>query len=265
MKLHTLASGSEGNCLLVQSGQTRLLVDAGISTRRITAALSQLGLHPADISAIVLTHAHTDHVSALATWTRRYDTPLYASAATASQIVQRAACAAPRLHTVSVPDSLALGSVTLRFFPTAHDAWGSMACRIDGADGSIGVLTDTGYVTAEAQGALTGADLLVLESNHDVEMLRCGPYPEPLKARILGPYGHLSNETAARFAVEMAASGTREIVLAHLSRENNTPSLALETVARALRAADQESCRVSVAPRCQLSGCYEVEVTSCRK
>ena len=262
--LYTLASGSEGNCLLVSCGGTHLLVDAGISLRRITTALATLGLQMADIGGILLTHAHTDHVCALNTLTRRHATPLYASAGTASQIAERCITAVPQLRTVRHGERFAVGTIRVTPFPTAHDAWGSTDYRLDTEAGSIGVLTDTGYVTDEAFDTLRGVELLVLESNHDIETLRSGPYPYYLKERILGAYGHLSNDDAARFTVEMARCGTREIILAHLSRENNTPAMALHTVERAL-SANGLAPRLSAAPRKELSRAYEVEVSTCRK
>ena len=138
-----------------------------------------------------------------------------------------------------------------------------MDYRIDGS-GSIGILTDTGYVTPEAEEVLPGVGLLVLESNHDVDRLRSGPYPYPLKQRVLGSQGHLSNDDAAAFAARMAACGTECIVLAHLSRENNTPQLAYDAVNRALRAGGAQV-RLYVAPRDELSPAYETENALCRR
>ena len=235
--LHTLASGSEGNCLLVRHGDAALLVDAGISLRRIKAGLSDLGLTMDHIQGILLTHSHSDHVCALATLVKHHPTPLYATAGTAGA-VERKLGALPQLHTLA-PDA----RFTIR------------VCRIDAPSGSVGILTDTGYVTQAAAEVLTGAELLVLESNHDPETLRSGPYPPYLKERILGRQGHLSNDDAAAFAVEMARRGTRQILLAHLSRENNTPAMALETVRRALRWAELDTA-VAVAPRSGVSPCY---------
>lgn len=264
MTLYTIASGSEGNCLLVSCGDTHLLLDAGISTRRITTALASLGLTMADMDGILLTHGHTDHTAALKILCKHHETPLYASAGTAAQVCEKCGMAQYRMRTVRPGEPFAVGGITVTPFPTAHDAWGSMDYRLDSEGGSIGVLTDTGYVTDEAFDTLCGVDLLVLESNHDIEALRSGPYPYYLKERILGPYGHLSNDDAARFAAEMAQRGTGEIVLAHLSRENNTPVMALDTVQRALNARGL-AVRLSVAPRSELSRCYEVEVSPCRK
>ena len=148
-------------------------------------------------------------------------------------------------------------------FATSHDAAQSMDYRIDGS-GSVGILTDTGYVTPEAEEVLPGVGMLVLESNHDVDRLRSGPYPYPLKQRVLGSQGHLSNEDAAAFAARMAACGTECIVLAHLSKENNTPQLAYDAVDRALRAGGARV-RLYVAPRDELSPAYETEGTPCRR
>ena len=261
--LYTIASGSEGNCLLIRCGETYLLVDAGISTRRITTALDTLGVSTRQISGILLTHVHTDHTSALAVLTRHHPLPLYATAQTAAQIAQRCASAAPLLRAIPVGQPFRIGEATVTAFPTSHDAWGSADFRFDSAEGSIGILTDTGYVTDEAFDALCGVDLLVLESNHDLDMLRSGPYPPYLQERIAGTRGHLSNADAARFAVEMARHGTREFVLAHLSRENNIPALALHAVQSALAAHGFDT-PVSVAPRRDLSR-YDVEVERCRR
>lgn len=261
--LFTIASGSEGNCLLLRCGSTHLLVDAGISTRRIATALDTLGVSLRTIDGILLTHAHTDHTAALAVLAKHHPLPLYATAQTAAQIAQRCAATAPLLRPIPVGEPFYIGEAEITAFPTSHDAWGSVDYRIDTAEGSIGILTDTGYVTDEAAIALQGVDLLVLESNHDMEMLRSGPYPPYLKERIAGTRGHLSNDDAARFAVEMARWGTREFVLAHLSRENNIPALALHAVQSALAAHGFDT-PVSVAPRRDLSR-YDVEVELCRR
>ena len=143
-------------------------------------------------------------------------------------------------------------------FPTSHDAPGSRGYRFDTPDGGFGLLTDSGFVTPEAAAVLPGVALAVLEANHDVETLRSGPYPYFLKKRILGPEGHLPNEEAAAFAVTLTRAGAREIVLAHLSRENNTPAMALRAVETALSAAGLAP-RLSAAPRDGLSGAYVLE------
>ena len=262
LTVHTLASGSEGNCLLLSGGSVHLLVDAGISARRITASLRSLGLSPCDVAAVLLTHEHTDHTAGLATLTRQYRLPLYASDGTAAALSLRCPALRDVLRPIPRRCEFALGDVTVTVFPTSHDAAGSVDYRFDRLGASVGVLTDTGFVTDEAEQALRGVGLMVLESNHDVEWLRSGPYPFSLKQRILGQRGHLSNEDAAAFARRMAECGTRCIVLAHLSRENNTPQRALAVMETALSGLDVT---VEVAPRGELSACYGAEVALCRK
>ncbi|MDR3982159.1 MAG: MBL fold metallo-hydrolase [Dysosmobacter sp.] len=253
--LHTLASGSSGNALLFSCGSTHLLVDAGISCRRITKSLEELGLTPADLTAILITHTHADHISGLQTLLKRTDCPVCATSRTLHDLAQRLPALAQRSSALAGPESL--GEVLVTPFSTSHDAPGSCGFRLDGADGSVGILTDTGYVTDEASAVLPGVDLAVLEANHDVETLYSGPYPYYLKQRILGAEGHLSNEDAARFAVFLAQQGTSEILLAHLSRENNTPAMAQRTVETALSAAGLCP-TLSVAPRDTMSAPHPV-------
>ena len=263
MTLHTLSSGSQGNCLLLSDGGTHILVDAGISTRRIKAGLARLGLSMDDLDGILITHEHTDHISGLATLIKHHTVPLYASPGTARQLAYRLAGVETLLRPRDPGTEFCIGSCRVTAFATSHDAAQSMDYRIDGS-GSVGILTDTGYVTPEAEETLPGVGLLVLESNHDVDRLRSGPYPYPLKQRVLGSQGHLSNKDAAAFAARMATCGTECIVLAHLSKENNTPHLAYDAVDRALRAGGAQV-RLYVAPRDELSPAYETEGTPCRR
>lgn len=256
MEFYTLASSSSGNAALVRSGGTSILLDAGISARRIAQALSLLGMTPEDLDAILITHEHSDHVNGIATLTKKYAVPVYASRGTAHFLPQ----AGSALRIFEAGDALAVGELDIQSFRTSHDAADSVDYRIDAPDGSLGALTDTGYVTDDAVKALTGVDLLLLEANHDVGMLQCGPYPYHLKRRILGEHGHLSNEAAADFALHCVKNGTSDILLAHLSAENNTPEAAEYAVARKLQAAGC-SVRLGVAPRDRLSEVHTV----CRK
>ena len=257
----TLASSSAGNAALLSWGGQHLLIDAGISCLRIRKSLAALGLSMDDLSALLITHAHNDHIAALSTMVRRHAVPIYATAETARQIAYRVAGAEPLLRPFSAGSSLEIGGFFVSSFPTSHDIPGSAAYRIDCGGRSLGLLTDTGIVPQGAE-RLMGVDLLVLESNHDVETLLSGPYPYLLKQRVLGDLGHLSNDLAARFAVASARAGTGEIVLAHLSKENNTPQMALNTVGRALEAAGWTG-RLSVAPQDVCSNCYTVEAHLC--
>lgn len=261
MTIHTLASGSEGNCLLLSDGDVHLLLDAGISTRRIKAGLLQLGLTMADVDGVLITHEHSDHVSGLQTMVKHHRIPIYTSPGTARQLAYRIAGIEPLLRPVEPGTVFSVGDCRVTVFRTSHDAAQSVDYRVDGST-SVGFLTDTGFVTPEAESALAGVDTLVLESNHDVEWLRSGPYPYSLKARILGDEGHLSNDAAAEFAARMARYGTRCIVLAHLSRENNTPQRAWDTVQRRLNTVEAEVL-LEVAPRSEVSPPYGMEVAVC--
>lgn len=246
--VHTFASGSSGNALVLSCGDTHLLVDAGISCRRIGAGLRELGLDLNSLSAILITHTHSDHISGLQTLLKRTTAPLCATPAAGRDLARRLALAGPRLAELPLCRPVSFGNISVTAFPTAHDAPGACGFRFETPEGGVGLLTDTGYVTEEAADILPGVALAVLEANHDVETLRSGPYPYYLQRRILGDAGHLCNEDAARFAVTLAQCGAADIVLAHLSRENNTPAMAQNAVETALSAAGLHPA-LSVAPR----------------
>ena len=263
--VHTLASGSSGNALLLSCGDTHFLLDAGISCRRISASLQSLGLSLQDIDAIFITHTHSDHISGLQTMLKRTDCPIRSSDRVCREVEYRLADVWDRVDPLDLCKPFQYRDCTVTLFPTSHDAPGSCGYRIDTTDGSVGLLTDTGYITEEAADILPGVDLVFLEANHDIEALRSGPYPYYLKQRILGPQGHLCNEDAARFAVALAEAGASEIVLSHLSKENNTPTMAKTAVETALSAAGLAPA-LSVAPRDTLSGAYIVSRRAiCRK
>ena len=255
MEFYTIASSSAGNAALVCHEDTNILIDAGVSCRRITQTLTTLSLTLADLDGILITHEHIDHVRALGTLQKKCAVPLYASRGTAAALDYPA----ERVHAFTPGDALTVGSLRALPFRTSHDARESVGYRIESDDGSLAVLTDTGCITDEAHDLALGADTLLLEANHDIEMLKTGPYPYPLKRRILGEYGHLSNEAAAEFAVECVRAGTSDILLAHLSGENNTPDLAEYAVGRALQARGL-SVRLAAAPRDTIS-----EVHICRR
>ena len=244
MEFYTLASSSAGNAALVCHENTHILIDAGISCRRITQSLAALSLTLDDLDGILITHEHIDHVRALGTLQKKHAVPLYASFGTAAALDYPA----PYLHAFAADETFAIKDLQIRSFRTSHDAKESVGYRIESSDGSLAVLTDTGFITDDAHDAALGADMLLLESNHDVVMLKNGGYPYYLKQRILGECGHLSNEAAAEFAVECVRAGTSDILLAHLSDENNSPQLAEYTVGRALQASGL-SVRLSAAPR----------------
>ena len=261
MTVTTLASGSSGNAILVSHGQTHLLVDCGISCLRVKRALAALGLSAADLTGILITHEHSEHISGLETLFKQFHLPVYCSGGTARQLSYRIAGIEGQLHPFAPCSVQDVGSLRMTVFSLSHDASDGTGYRFDCGEGSVGVITDTGYIMEQAHEILLGSDLLLLEANHDVESVRSGPYPYFLKERILGACGHLSNDAAAYFACETAAQGTKQIVLAHLSSENNTPGMAMNTVGRKLEAAGYTG-RLTVAPRSSASQLFEIHTAS---
>lgn len=258
MELCTLASGSSGNCILVSHGSSHILVDAGISCRRITAALQSLGVEPHTLLGVCVTHEHSDHISGLATLTKHYHLPVYTSPGTARQLCYRMAGLEDLICPVLPGEGCEAGPFDLGSFPTSHDAAEPMGFTFSAGGRKVTVVTDLGLVSDAVLRGVLGADLVVCESNHDVEWLRSGSYPYYLKARILGDKGHLSNEAGAALALQCAQTGAHTVILAHLSAENNTPARALETTRKVLTAGGFENVRLAVAPRNELSACYGV-------
>lgn len=255
MILRTLASSSGGNCILVRSGGTNLLLDAGISCRKITQRLKECGLTPGDLTGILVTHEHMDHVAGLSVLLRRRHIPVYASEGTCNALAFRQPDVAAHLMVASAGSYFELGGVTITSFPTSHDAAQSVGYRVSDGTHSAAVVTDLGEVTDYVEQVVSGSELVLLESNHDVGMVRNGPYPRHLQERILGRRGHLCNEAAADFALRLAQRGTNRFVLSHLSRDNNTPELARTAVCGALER-ERISAQVCVAPRDELSAAF---------
>lgn len=248
----TLASGSSGNAALVSCGQTHILLDAGISARRITTALRTLGVDPHQLSGVLITHEHTDHISGLTTLTKQLNLPVYATTPTLDALARKIpAIAHNRLGRFFAPgEAFPLGELWVEPFATSHDAACSVGYAINGDDSRLVLCTDLGYISPEVERAVTGCDLLVCEANHDEEWVRTGPYPYYLQQRVLGRRGHLSNEAGAQLALLAAQNGARTILLAHLSEENNTPAHALEVVGRTLRQAGfGDTVTLEAAPR----------------
>ncbi len=228
--VYTLASGSKGNCVYVRLGEDELLTDAGTSCKRICDALKGLDTDITRIKAIFITHEHSDHVAALETISKKYAIPIHFTEASAAAHLRSAktehtaqsAVIHPPIYTETV------GALVVRSFVTPHDSASSVGFVVsDGtAEHTLALATDIGCVTDEVCDALIGVENVILESNHDENMLLCGSYPYERKRRILSNSGHLSNEAAAAFISRLAASGTKRILLAHLSQENNLPELA---------------------------------------
>ena len=238
MYITVFASGSSGNCTLVSAGESHLLIDAGISMRRISGFLSGAAVRWADIGGILVTHEHSDHILALPMLVKYHPMPVYAPHTVANRLRGRYPDLEEHLRIIPVGECFSIGEMTVTAFHTPHDTDESVGYRIDSAGGSFALATDMGHVTDEIRSALLGCGTVLIEANHDEDMLVNGPYPLPLKRRILSEHGHLSNSNAALLARELAGSGTARIILGHLSRENNLPELALGTVAAALSGTD---------------------------
>ncbi len=227
------ASGSGGNCLLLSAEHTNILIDAGISMRRTVQSLADAGLSVCEIDGVLVTHEHSDHVSGLNMLAKKFDIPVFAPHTVANRLMGAIPAVEKNIHIIPVGDKFGVGEMSITAFHTPHDTDESVGYRVE--CGSVFALaTDMGTVTDEIRQGIIGADTALIESNHDVDMLRYGPYPFVLKRRILSDRGHLSNADCAVLAAELADAGTRQIILGHLSKQNNTPDTAMKTVAPAL-------------------------------
>ena len=234
----SLYSGSSGNCSVIRCGEKYLLVDMGKSCRTTVEGLKALGLALADCNGILVTHEHSDHVKGLAVFLRKYPMPVYGAADTLDMLLQNGIlppdCDA---HTLGGMAEEEIGAFGVRMFPTSHDV-PCVGYRIATPDGrKMAIATDLGMLTPAVHTALSGCDLVALESNYDLHMLRTGPYPYYLRARIESPRGHLSNDECSAKLLELIQEGCKKFALCHLSQENNTPARALGTVFNTLAAA----------------------------
>ena len=229
IKIVSLYSGSTGNATLIETRDGAFLIDAGKSARALACALKQAGSDATSIKAVFLTHEHTDHISALEVFLKKNPIPVHITAPSAAAVhspedsrLRAALCVHPPIFTERIC------GVTVTSFPLSHDSGMCVGYKITTDDGySAAVATDTGYVTEAMINCMSGCDAVVIESNHDVQLLSVGPYPAELKRRILSRMGHLSNEDCAAFARQLAKRGTKRFMLAHLSCENNRPEFAL--------------------------------------
>lgn len=244
---YSIASGSSGNCGLYRAAGTAILIDLGVSLRKITTGLAAVGLGLADLSAVLLTHEHIDHVKGLPMFLKKSRVPVFASRGTVEALARKDLQSAERLNAFDSGDTFWVRDVDVTSFATPHDAADSVGYILAQGGSRFGFATDLGFVPRDAAELLRGCETVVLESNHDPHMLQVGPYPYPLKMRVAGPAGHLSNPDCAVFAADLVKNGTRTIILAHLSEKNNIPVLALQQTRAALRGLP--ACEVVVAPR----------------
>ncbi len=259
MRLGVLGSGSAGNSVLVESGETRILVDAGFSARELARRLESMDRSPESISAIVITHDHGDHTRGMGVFARRFGTPIYITEPT------RVACSRllrgdERIEAYRPGYPVTIGDLRVEPFITVHDAVDPVAVAVveTATELRLGIATDLGRPTTQVRHALARSDFLILEANHDEAMLHSSPYPHAVRRRIASSHGHLSNHAAASFAEELLHPRLTGVLLAHLSRECNTPDLALEVVGTRLRAAGFQGL-VAVAEQDEPSRFLDVE------
>ena len=238
MELFSLRSGSRGNAALVFAEDTKILVDCGISGKAAEAALSEIDVDPMDIDAIVITHEHIDHISGVGVMMRRYNLPVWANCETWAAMRHQIGRANENLVKIfENNEAFEIGSIGVCPFSIPHDAANPVGYSFTKGEEKVSVATDIGELKKELFAALRGSKTVLLESNHDVNMLEIGSYPLSLKRRISGCLGHLSNDDAAMAAEFLVKLGTKNILLGHLSEENNYPELARSTVECALGAA----------------------------
>lgn len=233
MRFASIGSGSEGNGLVVEAGNTRVLIDCGFGLRDTAARLARIGIEPASLSAILVTHEHNDHVGGVPSFAARYDVPVWSTFGTLTMMGDRLDGVA-QVYGFDSHDAFAIGDLSIHPFPVPHDAREPVQFVISDGVFRLGMLTDIGGSTPFVQSCLSGCDALVLECNHDVDLLADSSYPWSLKQRISGRFGHLSNEAAGALLGALDRSKLQHVIAAHLSQQNNTPGKARAALAGAL-------------------------------
>lgn len=231
-RFYSLFSSSKGNASFIGSPSGGVLVDVGVSCRKLTQSLRAHGISEDAVQAVFVTHSHSDHIAGLRVFLGKHHVPVYATAETLAEI-RETVCLPEHvvLHEIEMQTPVCAAEITAEAFPTMHDAVGSCGFRFIMPDGQVcAVCTDLGCVTPEVEHGVLGADLVLLEANYDPGLLRTGPYPYYLQERIRGRYGHLANGESATLAEQLIHSGTTRLVLGHLSEKNNTMYLARQTV-----------------------------------
>lgn len=264
MRMCSIASGSSGNCIYIGDENTHILVDAGISKKAIEAGLLKLQLAGSDLNGIFITHEHSDHIKGLGVMARKYGIPMYGTKETIRCIKGAASLGKVDeglFHEIEPDEKMQLNTLTLKPFHISHDGANPVAYRVESGEKSVAVATDLGIYNDYTIENLTGLDAILLEANHDVRMLQTGKYPYPLKQRILGRYGHLCNEMSGRLLDAILSDKMKRIFLGHLSKENNYPELAFESVRMEVNMSGSEyraeDFHISVAKRDSVSSCFE--------
>ena len=231
----SLYSGSSGNCLLLETSKTKVLIDAGESAKKITYALSSLDIEPSQIDAILVTHEHSDHVRGLGTFSKKYDIPVYANSKTWDSMPEQSIKINEKnIKSFVIEENFEIGDLKVHPFKIPHDAANPCGFNFTYNNKKISIATDIGHMTSNIIHKLEDSHFILLESNYDPEILKFSSYPYSLKQRIAGPNGHLPNSEAGKTISYLINSGLKEVMLGHLSKENNFPELAYKTVVEEL-------------------------------
>ena len=231
----SLYSGSSGNCLLLETSNTKVLIDAGESAKKITSALSSLDIEPSQIDAILVTHEHSDHVRGLGTFSKKYDIPVYANSKTWDSMPEQSIKINEKnIKSFIIEENFEIGDLKVHPFKIPHDAANPCGFNFTYNNKKISIATDIGHMTSNIIHKLEDSHFILLESNYDPEILKFSSYPYSLKQRIAGPNGHLPNSEAGKTISYLINSGLKEVMLGHLSKENNFPELAYKTVVEEL-------------------------------
>ena len=262
LRFAPLFSGSSGNAIYVGCGDTHILVDAGLSGTKITNELAKIGIHPSQLSAVLVTHEHVDHTQGVGILSRKYHLPIYASEGTWDGMASKIGSVDEKFRCMLTPEQdFYMGDMNIMPFSTPHDANQPVGFSFESNGVRFAIATDLGCIKKGWLNHVGGADAVLLESNYDPDMLKAGSYPYELKRRILGTKGHLCNDDAGSCALELVNKGARHIILGHLSKENNFPELALRCTEDALRAGGVvpgEDVRLDVAKRDGVTGIFGV-------
>lgn len=260
MKFCSISSGSSGNCIFAGTSGTSILVDVGISGIKVERGLNEIDMTTRDVDAILVTHEHADHIKGLGVLARRYGIPIYSTEGTIREIMNNTSVGKiPEglMHVIRSDSEFMIGDMTIKPFTISHDAAEPVGFRMEHGEKSAAVATDLGCYDDYTVRFLTGLDVLLLESNHDVHMLEVGRYPYYLKRRILSEHGHLSNETAGQLLGSLLHDHVKHVFLGHLSQENNYEALAYETVCQEVTMGDNpytsRDFNISIAHRDRIS------------
>lgn len=260
----SLYSGSSGNCLLVETSNTKILIDAGESAKKIVSALSLSNTNPSEIDAILVTHEHSDHVKGLGTFSKKYDIPVYANSKTWDAMPEQSIkISENNIKKFTIEENFEIGDLKVHPFKIPHDAANPCGFNLSCNNDKISVATDIGHMTSNIIHKLENSSFILLESNYDPEILMCSSYPYLLKKRITGPNGHLPNNEAGKTISYLMNSGLKQVMLGHLSKENNFPELAYKTVVDELieNNIDFNKIKINVANRYEPSSLIKISAS----